>query len=341
MKKFINVTEDCTIYQAYPTINTGLDEILEVGKVTPSVNNTYTSSSARILINFDIETVKQYPSASYNLLLNLAHATDVNRYQTINAYLVSQSWIEGSGYFYQDLQNNMDGASWKTTDGYTSWSASGSDYIIAESASFTFKDTPISDIKINITDLLKYSINTSQPWNGLVIKFDDLSENNNKNIGNIKFFSSNTHTIFSPKIEISEVDQIFITGSLKPIPNSSVKISPRNLKQAYTSGEIDKIYLSVRDKYPDKKFDAVRRYKSIYYLPSGSYYRVTDVSSGVVVYDYDAYSAVNCDTSGSYFILDTTGFEVNRYYEISLKVNKQNLVFFPEFNYTFKVDSNG
>jgi hypothetical protein len=66
---------------------------------------------------------------------------------------------------------------------------------------------------------------------------------------------------------------------------------------------------------------------------------VRDQVADMVLYEFDQYSAVNCDTSGSYILLDTSGLEVNRYYTLDLKIKSSGLVFFPEFNYTFKVDS--
>jgi hypothetical protein len=343
MKKFINITEDATIYQSYPTINTGLDEVLEVGKTVKWLEGSdrYTSASVRFLINFNLSDLAQYPSASYKLSLKLANAKEVDRYQKINAYLLTSPWVEGSGYFYQDVQNVQDGVSWEMADKNTNWSVSGSDFTSVVSASVSLSEYPLSDVTMDITELMSGPLFSAVPWYGLVIKFDSASEADAGNVGNIKFFSSNTHTIFSPKIEINQVDVQFVTGTLKPIPNSSVAISPRNLKQAYTVGEVDKIYLSVRDKYPDKKFDATQRYKSIYYLPSESYFRIKDDSAGVTLYDFNAFSTINCDVSGSYILLDTSGFEVNRYYTIDLKIKKDNLVFFPEFNYTFTVDRNG
>jgi hypothetical protein len=178
-------------------------------------------------------------------------------------------------------------------------------------------------------------------WNGLVVKFPSADETSSTNRGNLKFFSSNTHTVFAPKLEVTWNSQTFITGSLKRIPSSNVSILPKNLKEAYTSGEVDKVYLVVRDLYPDKRFDAVQRYKNMYYLPSSSYYRLTDVASGVKIYDFNSYSPVDCDASGSYIILDTTGLNVDRYYSLDLKIVTGSLVFFPEFNHTFKIDADG
>lgn len=346
MRTFIKTSQDASIYQQYSTLNSGLDEILEVGKVVKplDVANMYGSASARMLLQFDIPSANQYPSnATYYLNLRIANAKNINRYQSLEIYPVSKSWIEGSGYFYQDVRNASDGVTWKNATKTQLWTTSGSDYTTFISASYVFSSVPIEDVKINITNLIAPVVSGSNqtPWHGLLAKFPASDEADSTNTGNVKFFSGNTHTIFAPTIEVAWNDQVFATGSLKPISTGNVSIIPKNIKEEYTVGEVDKIYLIVRDKYPDKRFDAVQRYKTTYYLPSESYYRITDEVSGMIMYDFDSYSAIHCDVSGSYILLDTSGLDVNRYYAIDLKVKSNNLVFFPEFNYTFKVDTNG
>ena len=346
MIAYIPVTADTTIYQRYPNSNAGLDEILEVGKLKTSLDTTvmYASASARALINFDISEIQSYPTTSkFYLSLYLANAEEVRRYQNLEIYPVSRSWVEGSGYFYQTERNAEDGATWIESEENVNWTISGSDYLTTPSASINLSSIPLSDLKIDITSIMLPFVTATSTfdWNGLLVKFPTADETSSTNKGNIKFFSSNTHTVFAPKLEVVWNEQTFITGSLKRIPNSNVSIIPKNLKEAYTSGEVDKVYLVVRDLYPDKRFDSVQRYKNVYYLPSSSYYRLTDVSSGVKIHDFNSYSAVNCDVSGSYIVLDTRGLHVDRYYSLDLKIVTGSLVYFPEFNYTFKIDADG
>lgn len=345
MRTFLKTVKDASIYQRYPTRNTGLDEIIEVGKVITSLdkNLKFSSGSVRSLLYFDISQNSGYPTSSeYYLNLHVANAKEFRRYQKIEVYAISRSWDEGSGYFYQDVENAEDGATWEQCTEFVSWSANGGDFTTNLSASYTFTEVPFdNNIRINVTNLLAPVISGSNitPWNGLLLKFPTSDETNQTNKGNIKFFSSNTHTVYEPKLEILWNDQTFITGSLKPIPNGNVFISPKNLKEAYTRGEIDKIYLITRDPFPDKRFDAKQRYKNQYYLPSSSYFRIKDVVSNVYIHTFDQYSSINCDISGSYITLDTSGLEIDRFYEIDLKIQSGSLVFFPEFKYTFTVDN--
>lgn len=345
MRTFITSSQDATIYERYSSINTGLDEILEVGKVIKSLDgeSMYASGSTRFLINFDIPSANQYPSSSlYFLNLKLANSDQVNRYQKLEVYSVTKEWIEGSGYFYQDIKNVKDGVSWYSASRLESWATGGGDFSLNVTSSCVLTKIPLEDIKINVTELISPVVQgiNSVPWNGLIVKFPMEDELDQNNIGNIKFFSGNTHTIFSPKLEVVWNDQSFVTGSLKSIPGSNISILPKNIKETYLKGERDKIYLVVRDMFPDKRFDAVQRYRSMYYLPSESYFRIKDDVSNVVIYDFDQYSAINCDSSGSFFVLDTSALEINRYYSVDIKIKTADLVFFPKFNYSFKIDDN-
>jgi hypothetical protein len=344
MRKFLNLTQDATIYQRFPNLNTGLDEILEVGKLAQPTDggNIFTQASVRFLLDFDIISGSYPPESQYFLNLYIANTLNVNRYQQLLVHPMNSSWIEGSGYRFQDVSNVKDGTTWLTSSPNTQWNVAGGDFNPAISSSYEFRDIPITDVKIDVTNILS-SINngSASSWNGLIIKFPDEDEGSQINLGNIKFFSGNTHTVFEPRLEIVWDDQEFITGSLKPIPNSRVKITARNLKQAYTRGEVDKIYLAVRDPFPEKRFDAVVRYRNTYYLPSGSFFRITDEVSNVRIYDFDQFSTINCDPTGSYILLDTNGLEIDRFYKIELKVITEDNVFFPRFEYTFRVDSDG
>lgn len=346
MRVFLSASQDATIYQRYPLNNSGLDEILEVGKVIKPLDTTsmYASGSARFLISFDTASFSAYPTSSrYYLNFYIANAENVKRYQQLQVLPISSSWVEGSGFFYQDIKNVQDGVTWDLANANTSWSLAGADYLTSTSSTYVVQQANLQDIKIDVTNILQPFANGTNTfeWNGLLVKFPTVDETSSINTGNIKVFSSNTHTVFAPKLEVVWDSQTFVTGTLKPIPNGNVSIIPKNLGHEYTLGEVDKVYFVVRDPYPDKRFDAVQRYRNVYYLPSQSYYRITDEVSGVKIHDFDQYSAISCDASGSYFILDTNGLDVDRYYKLDIKIKSGSLVYYPEFSYSFKVTVNG
>jgi len=56
------------------------------------------------------------------------------------------------------------------------------------------------------------------------------------------------------------------------------------------------------------------------YLPTSSYYQITDAESGQVFIDFDEYSKLSCDPNqGNYFKFDTTGLPQERYFKIFIK----------------------
>lgn len=345
MKKFIIPSKDTTIYEAFATNNAGLDEILEIGKtVDPTLlEPSYNSGSSRTLLYFDLPTTASVSSeSSYFLNLKLANANDVKRYQKILVYPVPQLWDEGSGRFYQDVQNANDGATWNQATTSVSWSVAGggSSFITSPtSASTTLSSYPLQDLRIDVTNILKPIVSQSlqNTFFGLILKFPNEDELDTDNQGNIKVFSSQTHTIHQPTLEIAWDSQVFNTGSLPKIPSLDIKVTPTNLKETYTKGDVVKVTLNVRDEYPIKAFDSTLRYKSKYYLPSSSYFSIVDVQSNTTAIGFDDYSKINCDTSGSYFVLDTSPLYTGRFYAVKLKVEMDGYSKVINTNTLFKI----
>ncbi len=128
MRHFITASSDTTLYQAYPAINAGFDEILEIGKIqdTELYGTFFTASAVRSLISFDLSQSGSWnASSSYFLNLRLATAKEVDKGQQIIIGALTQSWDEGSGFFYQEPENRLDGATWTQATTSVSWSLAG------------------------------------------------------------------------------------------------------------------------------------------------------------------------------------------------------------------------
>ena len=328
MRITLTASKDTTLYQAYLNNNAGLDEILEIGKVInvsePTSSTSYVSGSARTLLYFDLPTTASVPeTANYFLNLKLANASNVKRNQQIIVYQVSRSWDEGSGFFYQNIQNVNDGATWVKCTSAVSWSSAGGDFLTGStSQSITLSSYPLQDIRIDVTNIIRPFVSQSlqSTFYGLALQLPTSDETDYTNEGNIKVFSTQTHTVHQPTLEIAWDNQIFSTGSLQTIPSLNVKIVPSNLRETYTKGDVDKINLVVRDQYPLRSFDSTLRYKNKYYLPSSSYYSVVDVQSDTTIIPFDNYSKIDTNPTGSYLVLDTTPLYKGRFYKLKFKV---------------------
>lgn len=341
MRTFITPSADTTLYQRFPTNNAGLDEILEVGKVAApeDLGIAYTGSSARALLNFTLPTSGSSPAtASYYLNLKIANAEKLPINQEILVYRVSSSWTEGSGYFVQQSQNAGDGATWRQATAAVSWSVDGGSIVTTPSQSVTLSEYPLHDLRIDVSSIMQPVVSQSLNWYGLALRFPSASDSDQTNAGNIKFFSRQTHTVHAPTLEILWDDSTFSTGSLKTIPTVyDIDIMPRNPRENYVVGTKEKIRFTVRDKYPQKNFDATLRYKSKYYLPRTTYVSIVDAQANTTIVSYDVASKVSCDPTGSFFVLDTTPLYKNRYYTVNIKIENgtSDTGYFPEL-FTFR-----
>jgi len=122
MHYFEYATKDTTLYEVSKSMNTGLDEILEIRKDMNDDGSVI--NVTRALIKFDLTYISEsivdglISNPTYYLNLYDANSTGLNVSQKLYAYPVSQSWDMGSG----KAQSNPiieDGASWKYKDNKT------------------------------------------------------------------------------------------------------------------------------------------------------------------------------------------------------------------------------
>src|ERR1017187_9408889 len=194
MRNFFFPLKDASIYSELPSRTTGLDEILEVGKTDDGLN------SIRSLIDFDFSAISSsiangaIPSnAKYDIRLFVANATKIARNQVIQVFPLSQSWCEGSGYFYQNIVGETDGVSWKFRSSGSTWAIYGATYYPSPSASGSTA-VPLTDLTIDVTNLVQQFISGAYS-DGFLIKYPNTDESSSANQGDLSFFSKDTHTI--------------------------------------------------------------------------------------------------------------------------------------------------
>ena len=128
-------TKDATIYSRYPTMNTGLDSILE----TWADYSTGTAHVSRYLIQFDQDEINSiinnkigainYRNNNFSKQIDLvnyiANIQNLNVDTTLEAYAISGSWGMGTGHF-NDSPTTTNGCNWKfkTYEGQDAWSTS-------------------------------------------------------------------------------------------------------------------------------------------------------------------------------------------------------------------------
>ncbi len=341
MRHFITASSDTTLYQAYPAINAGFDEILEIGKIqdTELYGTFFTASAVRSLISFDLSQSGSWnASSSYFLNLRLATAKEVDKGQQIIIGALTQSWDEGSGFFYQEPENRLDGATWTQATTSVSWSLAGGALSTSPTASVQLTQFPIGDLRVDVTNIIQPFISQSLPFYGLYLKFPDSSEASSRNSGKLSYFSTQTHTIYQPTLEVLWDDQSFVTGALSPVVDlTTIRVSTSTMRSNYQRGSVSKIRLSVRDRYPVRTFDGIQRYSNKYYLPQDTSYRLVDDQSNTVIGEFDSFNKLHCDGTSSYMMINTSYLHVNREYRVELKIQSSDIVDYVRLSSKFMV----
>jgi len=374
MYYFIYPEVDTTLYQASGSINTGLDEILEIKKDMKSDGSSVKVS--RILMKFDLNEVSKSivsgqiaTDAKFYLNLYDANPSDLSYSQSLWAYPVSQSWVSGEGKFH-DNPRTGEGASWYYKDGSaarTQWdtaiTSSGATWYTASygSQSFAWGTT---DMRMNVTPIVNKWLDRTYPNEGFMLKRSgsvgnsdvNVDEGSKDRLGSFSFFSRETNTIYPPKLEVEWYDTAWNTGSLSALSSAELEdlsFYMKGLRPVYKEKSKIKFRLVGRAKYPTKSYsNTASEYLTAKYLPSGSkgsiggdgtYYSVKDALTEDVIIPFGTGSLASCDSTGNYFHLWMNGMQPERFYEFSFKVvsgsnTAGETVQYFEDGFTFKIE---
>ena len=374
MHYFVFPEIDTTLYQASGSSNAGLDEILEIQKTMSNSGGNINVS--RILIKFDLNEISSSLvngtiSSDRKFYLNLydAGSEELNASQSLFAYPISQSWVEGQGTF-SDSPITTEGASWQYRDGQilkTAWSGStgeeqGGAWHKEVYATQSFKYGS-DDMRMDVTPIMNKWLDGTYPNNGFIVKrsgsFGNLDTNTDEGsqdkLGNFKFFSRQTNTIYPPKLEVEWFDTKWSTGSLSALDSTELEdlqVYMKNLRPEYKESSKVKFRLCGRGRYPTKSYsNTSSAYLTQKYLPSGSveniggdgaYYSVLDGRTDDVIVPFGSGSLISCDSTGNYFNLWMNGLQAERYYKFQFRVvsgsntTEETIQHFDD-DFTFKV----
>ena len=349
MHIFYTASYDASIYLQQPEQNTGLDGILEVGKLYYGTSKDI----ARTFIKFDINNISSSVSqitGSWYVHLNLksANSSEIPLQYTIQANPAYSSWSMGTGTKFDNITS--DGISWYYIDGINKWTnipgvlnytdypnqtqgaqsgttgsisnGGGGFWYTGSTASQSFNYEP-DDVRINVTNIVKMWLSGSIPNNGFVLHHTLDAENNGLDYGVLKFFSKETSTIYEPKLELSYSDSTINTGSLTPVTGSAeddYKVVLTNLKTEYPQNGIVTIRVKGRDMFPSKSFGTTFAYDQNKYLPTTSYYQLEDYVTGEIIFPFGEHTKLSCDSTSNYFKLNLSTLPFGREYKLKLKI---------------------
>jgi hypothetical protein len=357
--------KSATLYSFYPTLNTGLDEIIEISTFS-TINST--SEVSRGVVKFPTDQIndilnnnvgaKQYDAY---VKLYLANASSLPLNFDLHCNPLSGSWDKGTGRL-SNVPSTTDGVSWEYTNGVVGnniWYTEGTYptnttgshrvggtvggglwYTGSFESSQSFSFSTSKDIELKITNTLNAWHNGSISNQGVIIRNSNAIEfNDSASKFELKYFSDNTHTIYPPCLEIRWDDSVYNTGSLSVVTSDLFVPSLGNNKGEYQQDSVQRFRVNVRDRFPARTFQTSSIYLNNKALPSTSYWSIKDLDSEEIVVDYDTnYTKISCDTMGSYFDVYMNGLEPERYYKLLFKTilaNGETVV--SDNNYYFKV----
>ena len=372
MHHFIFPSQDTWISSGSSTIdgtsfkdqNFGRDQILEVKK---EFYNSSFNYPTRALVNFSgTEFTELSKSVSDGTI-----ASDAKYYLRLfeaegNAELndtsyrlaiqpISQSWKEGSGKF-GDNPKNTDGCSWENRTNpiggtATAWDTPGVS-VLSVSASAQNFENESPDINVEVTNMVNMWLESREENYGMLIRFNSTQETDSTHFGHLKFFSRNTHTIYSPKLEIRWDDHLPCTGSntgsLTELTSSGLAdnfLYMKGLREEYKVGERVKFRIGARKRYIQKTFtNSVQNVTGSFIPESSGSYAIKDVATDEFIVPFEdfqgtSYTKLSCDSDSNYFIQYLDGFYPDRVYKILLKLkydDGQEQVFDDDFEFVVK-----
>lgn len=365
-KLFFN--KAASLYSETPEMNTGKDEILEIGSY---LNNVGERAVVRSVVGFSkkeledlLQNVVGEVNYSASLHLNLAEASEIPTDFTIQAYPLAQEWTNGTGKF-NDTPLNDTGVSWEyrlseqngpwlidnfpsnVTGSYGNLEPGGGAWFtelngkeIEFNQEFELND-PL-DVKVNVTDAIKSIISGSLPNNGFLLKLE-----NDKDFGQILntrlwFFSNETNSIYPPYLQIGWDDSVYTTGSLEELETTDIEVQVTNLKSEYREKEVERLRLRARPRFPKRRFSTSSIYFDEYLLPPDTQWGIKNENTEEMVVDFsEEFTKVSCDESGPFFDLYMQGLQPENYYRLLLKVPFNGLVKIYDKGNVFKVVRNG
>jgi len=163
----------------------------------------------------------------------------------------------------------------------------------------------------------------------------------------LKFFSRQTNTIYSPKLELRWDDHLPATGSntgsLTPLDLSGQSenyVYQLHTREAYKETETVKFRFGARKRYIDKSFTtSIQTVSGSYFAEGSASYSIIDMATNEDVIPFSSYTTMSCDPISPYFTQDLNTFEPNRAYKVLLKVNHndgQTIVYDDDFEFIIR-----
>jgi hypothetical protein len=228
---------------------------------------------------------------------------------------ISDQWVDSS-LIFGSIATTVSSSYYSKQGGGTWWDFDN----VHCTQSFEYQS---SDVYMDVTPIVRKWTTGSGRFNndGIIVKFTPEIEGSLQSLSSLKFFSTDSNTIYVPRLHVVWDDSVFNTGSLLPVSNDNFAVNVK-LKKHYADDERAKIRIYANTKYPTKAYTTQSYYTQNYYLPTSSYYEIRDAHTDEVILPFNTTgSKISCDGTSSYFNLWMDSFQPERFYRVVVKVD--------------------
>ena len=330
--------------------NYGKDEILELKKEFWNDSFDYPTRALVYFSDSDLNELSKsvddgtITSPKYYLRMYEAEGVEeLSLEYKLAAYPLSQSWIEGNGKAF-DNPKTTNGVSWKNRKYFpgataVTWSSAagapvyGGNYLSGSNEVTQSFNNELPDIEMNVTTIVNNWLNETNKNHGFLLRFSGSHEeasnaDSSITFGKLKFFSSDSHTIYSPRLEVRWDDHKPCTGSntgsLNELTMSGLVdnyLYMKGMKESYKENEKVKFRIGARKRIVPRTFSTTYQTVTGSFIPEGSgSYSILDVATGETIVPFSAYTSMSCDSTSNYFTQWMNGFFPNRVYKIIYKL---------------------
>ena len=364
-------TKDATLYSLYPSMNTGLDAILEVSNTR---NLELKPDVSRYLIEFDTSEIQdiidnKILGNEFDVFLknSIATAQGINANVKLEIFATAQSWNNGTGH-YLDIPEVNDGVSWNFRNfiSGSTWDMSGNVGAYGFTGSYDLLNSPQGggsfftsstlipqvtesfnlrsnkDLELNVKEFTKLWYSGSIPNYGFLTKLSSSAEfHPSSSIQPIlKYYSVDTNTIYPPQLEFRWRDYSLYSPSTSSIVNTKqIKLSLDDNQGEFQPSSINRFHVNVSPLYPTRSYQITSSlFTGTNYLPTSSYYAIKDLATNEFIINFDTqYTQISSDIRGNYFDVYMSGLEPERYYKILIKTEIDGSTLILDDDYYFKV----
>jgi len=364
-------TKDATLYSLYPSMNTGLDAILEVSNTR---NLELKPDVSRYLIEFDTSEIQdiidnKILGNEFDVFLknSIATAQGINANVELEIFATAQSWNNGTGH-YLDIPEINDGVSWNFRNfiSGSTWDMSGNVGAYGFTGSYDLLNSPQGggsfftsstlipqvtesfnlrsnkDLELNVKEFTKLWYSGSIPNYGFLTKLSSSAEfHPSSSIQPIlKYYSVDTNTIYPPQLEFRWRDYSLYSPSTSSIVNTKqIKLSLDDNQGEFQPSSINRFHVNVSPLYPTRSYQITSSlFTGTNYLPTSSYYAIKDLATNEFIINFDTqYTQISSDIRGNYFDVYMSGLEPERYYKILIKTEIDGSTLILDDDYYFKV----